>query len=44
MSVRIIGTVGAPHGDNLENDSTGLMWWQAASQMITASLSNRVGD
>lgn len=44
MSVRIIGTIGAPHGDNLKNASTGLMWWQTVSQMITASLLNRVGD
>lgn len=44
MSVRIIGTTRVPHSDNLENVSTVITWWQTATQMITASLSNRVGD
>lgn len=44
MSFRIIGTIGVPHSDKLENASTVIMWWQTATQMITASLSNRVGD
>lgn len=44
MSVRIIGTTGVPHSDKLENASTVITWWQTATQMITASLSNRVGD
>lgn len=44
MSVRIIGTIGVPHSDKLGNASTVITWWQTATQMITASLSNRVGD
>lgn len=35
---RTIGTKGAPHGGNLENASTGLTWWQRASQMTTVNL------
>lgn len=28
MSFRIIGTIGVPHSDNLENASTMITWWQ----------------
>lgn len=42
MPFRIIGTIGVPH--EVENASTVITWWQTATQMITASFSNRVGD
>lgn len=33
-----ICTKGAHQNSNLENASTGLTWWQGASQMITVNL------
>ena len=33
-----IDTKGTPHSGYLENASTGLIWWQRASQMITVNL------
>lgn len=35
---RTICTKGTHQNGNLENASTGLTWWQGASQMITVNL------